>query len=329
MEQDGVQEKPCQCVCHWDWLPRWRGAAACPERLSPVSAWLGVRNTAATQFSVFVSTSVACLLCVWHLHSWLLKMFWMVDDDSSVLQATKSSLREGQELSQFSSVAQLCPTLCNPVDCSTPGLPVHHQLTELAQTHVHWVGDGQSQKLRTGFFDFETCLLPAEPHSLSSPGLGRFALFCLLQPVPPNCPLKILCRQDACVHGAPWSAFYHLFAKYLYLSSCPDSQCFLSYSALSWELGEQGWERWNTLPPALKILPSILYIDWKMSVLLCVWANWPVGFSFVNRGEAHDHPTKTWAWLVIRGHLEMQLGRKLGLRHICWMNSGPGPAPGL
>ena len=42
---------------------------------------------------------------------------------------------------QFSSVAQSCPTLCNPMDCSTPGFPVHHQLLELAQTHVHWVGD--------------------------------------------------------------------------------------------------------------------------------------------------------------------------------------------
>ena len=42
---------------------------------------------------------------------------------------------------QFSSVAQLCPTLCDPMDCSTPGLPVHHQLPEFTQTHVHWVGD--------------------------------------------------------------------------------------------------------------------------------------------------------------------------------------------
>ena len=42
---------------------------------------------------------------------------------------------------QFSSVAQLCLTLCNPMDCRTPGFPVHHQLPELAQTHVHWVGD--------------------------------------------------------------------------------------------------------------------------------------------------------------------------------------------
>ena len=42
---------------------------------------------------------------------------------------------------QFSSVAQSCPTLCNPMDCSMPGLPVHHQLPEFTQTHVHWVGD--------------------------------------------------------------------------------------------------------------------------------------------------------------------------------------------
>ena len=42
---------------------------------------------------------------------------------------------------QFSSVAQSCPTLCDPMDCSTPGFPVHHQLPELTQTHVHRVGD--------------------------------------------------------------------------------------------------------------------------------------------------------------------------------------------
>ena len=42
---------------------------------------------------------------------------------------------------QFNSVAQSCPILCDPMDCSTPGLPVHHQLPEFTQTHVHWVGD--------------------------------------------------------------------------------------------------------------------------------------------------------------------------------------------
>ena len=42
---------------------------------------------------------------------------------------------------QFSSVAHSCLTLCDPMDCSMPGLPVHHQLPESTQTHVHWVGD--------------------------------------------------------------------------------------------------------------------------------------------------------------------------------------------
>ena len=42
---------------------------------------------------------------------------------------------------QFSSLAQSCPTLWDPMDCSMPGLPVHHQLPELAQTQVHQAGD--------------------------------------------------------------------------------------------------------------------------------------------------------------------------------------------
>ena len=42
---------------------------------------------------------------------------------------------------QFSSVAQSCPSLCDPMNCSMPGLPVHHQLPEFTQTHVHRVSD--------------------------------------------------------------------------------------------------------------------------------------------------------------------------------------------
>ena len=42
---------------------------------------------------------------------------------------------------QFSSVSQSCPTLCDPMNCSMPGLPVHHQLPEFTQTHVHWISD--------------------------------------------------------------------------------------------------------------------------------------------------------------------------------------------
>ena len=58
---------------------------------------------------------------------------WSSDkEDSTILDLT---------ISQFSSVAQLCPTLCNPMNRSTPGLPVHRQLPEFTQTHVHRVGD--------------------------------------------------------------------------------------------------------------------------------------------------------------------------------------------
>ena len=50
--------------------------------------------------------------------------------------------KESQKLTpQFSSVTQSCPTLCNPMNRSTPGLPVHHQLPEFTQTYVHQVSD--------------------------------------------------------------------------------------------------------------------------------------------------------------------------------------------
>ena len=57
-------------------------------------------------------------------------------------------------ISHFSSVAQSCPTLCNPMDCGTPSFPVHHQLPNLAQTHVHQVSDA---------------ILPSSPPSSPSP----------------------------------------------------------------------------------------------------------------------------------------------------------------
>ena len=52
-----------------------------------------------------------------------------------------SSEQHAWSTAQFGSVAQSCPTLCDSMDCSTPGLPVHHQLPEFNLTHVHWVGD--------------------------------------------------------------------------------------------------------------------------------------------------------------------------------------------
>ena len=54
---------------------------------------------------------------------------------------SKHILKNQENYFQFSSVPQSCPTLCDPMNCSTPGLPVHHHLPEFTQTHVHRVSD--------------------------------------------------------------------------------------------------------------------------------------------------------------------------------------------
>ena len=70
---------------------------------------------------------------------------------------------------QFSSVAQLCPTLCDPMNHSTPGLPVHHQLLEFTQTHVHRVGDATHPTISSSVIPFSSC-----PQSF--PALGSFQM---------------------------------------------------------------------------------------------------------------------------------------------------------
>ena len=78
------------------------------------------------------------------------------------------------------SATKLCPTLCDPVDCSTSGFPVLHYLPEFAQTHVHWVSDA---------------IQPSHPHSISSfsscaqsfPASGAF----------PMCQLFIFSGQES------------------------------------------------------------------------------------------------------------------------------------
>ena len=71
---------------------------------------------------------------------------------------------------QFSWVAQSCPTLCNPMDCSTPGLPVHRQLLEFTQTHVQWC----HPTISSSVVPFSSCL-QSVPASGSFPMSQLFA----------------------------------------------------------------------------------------------------------------------------------------------------------
>ena len=92
---------------------------------------------------------------------------------------------------QFSSVAQLCLTLCNPMDCSTPSLPVYHQVLEFTRTHVHWVGDA---------------IQPSHPLSSPSPPAFNLSQHQTLQWVSSL-------HQFSCV----WIYFFYLLAKFMYL----------------------------------------------------------------------------------------------------------------
>ena len=66
---------------------------------------------------------------------------------------------------QFDSVTQSCPTVCDPMNCSTPGLPVHHQLPEFTQTHVHRVSDS-IQPSHPLLSPFPPALNPSQHQSL-------------------------------------------------------------------------------------------------------------------------------------------------------------------
>ena len=66
------------------------------------------------------------------------------------IQISQTSVLLGVQSVQFSLVAQSCPNLFDPMDCNTPGFPVHHQLPEFAQIHVHQISDAIQPSMYNG-----------------------------------------------------------------------------------------------------------------------------------------------------------------------------------
>ena len=79
--------------------------------------------------------------CIFHRNPWVLCQGQSQKIPPSQYDKNWLNIIHAQHVIRCCSVAQSCPTLCSPMDRSTPGFPVHHHLLELAQTHVHWVGD--------------------------------------------------------------------------------------------------------------------------------------------------------------------------------------------
>ena len=84
---------------------------------------------------------------IWILILWFPLVFFILLNkerfkiDPSIMLLYQKIFKYTSLADQFSSVAQSCPTLCNPMDCRTPGFSVHHQFQKLVQTHVHRVSD--------------------------------------------------------------------------------------------------------------------------------------------------------------------------------------------
>ena len=146
------------------------------------SIMLRRKKTKKTKTKIWTSFIVYCLvqfdLYFWKLEDMLPIRGWVVlhvyySLGNKTIIGDKARILKGCTISvilllfssvQFSSVTQSCLTLCDPMNCSMPGLPVHQQLLEFTQTHVHWVGD--AIQLSHPLLSPSPALNPSQQHSL-------------------------------------------------------------------------------------------------------------------------------------------------------------------
>ena len=181
----------------------------------------------------------------------------------------------------FSSVSQSCLTLSNPIDCSMPGFPVHHQLLKLAQTHVYWVSDAiqPSHPLLSPSHSFDLSQHQGLFHWVSSSHqvaelLGfelqdstwiSLSFYCSFQHL--QIPWRVLCRWGS---AGPYSYYDTLIARclvHLTSISVPDmsSICWVFLDAIA-DLYTVNFHR-----TMAKILHHILIIMNNVGLNNCIW----------------------------------------------------------
>ena len=137
-DQGGGDGNPLMNSC-WD-NPMDRGAWwATVYRITKSLTWQSKHMHIPSHFDLSSQLWLNYKLCNYKVY-WVYRKLWgqLTASTNRVIHTITESL---DSWVQFSSVTQSCLTLCNPMDCRTPGLPVHGQLPEFTQTNVHWVGD--------------------------------------------------------------------------------------------------------------------------------------------------------------------------------------------
>ena len=126
--------------CHENWVPKCNWAGPYGAFLGQTLAFLGILISAWSLDSDFSTSFLLNILgppttCPSKARS------VTQQDPMGPFQDRPLPTSSAVVALSVSSITHLCPTLCNPMGCSTPSLPVHHQLPESMQTHAHWVGD--------------------------------------------------------------------------------------------------------------------------------------------------------------------------------------------
>ena len=189
------------------------------------------------------------------------------------------------------SVAQSCPTLRDPKDCSMPGFPVRHHLPELAQTHVHWVSDAclssnllfRTHLSQSAFLELLSVLITGGPVGLFAPWWWGFVLPLSVSlyhsptvhaPLPPRspdqCPMKDLRRANPEGADCPGLSFVSVRHSARWISSLPQNLQWLPIFCESGKLPTSFSATWDAALSELTFSEPACYSADSCLLLLCL-----------------------------------------------------------